>query len=225
MEALRDALGPNLTQAHKRVSAMLKAYKMNALFDNKQLRELLKHSPGRRIKAESVVGFMKAKRPPYNRPCLYAVVRPVTIRSSANRHVDFSWVKCLRNIFDKHDKSKVKRQRAIGAFRVEAERCKSMIAAHERYDVGECDACGKICKLAVDHDGKPFALIVDEFLASKGLTLEGVVLEWNGVAHGFRCRQLASEWHKWHDANATLVGLCCTCNSSKGSGGYRHKKS
>jgi len=224
MEALRDALGPNLTQAHKRVSAMLKAYKMNALFDNEQLRELLNHSPGRRVKAESVVGFMKAKRPPYNRPCLYAVVRPATIRSSANRHVDFSWVKCLRNIFDKHDKSKVKRQRAIGAFRVEAEKCQSMVDAHELYDVGACDACGKICKLAVDHDGKPFAQIVDEFLASKGLALEGVLVEWNGLGHGFRCRVLAGEWHKWHEANANLVGLCRSCNSSKGSGGYRHKK-
>ena len=221
MEALREQFGPNLTQAQKRVSAMLKAYKMNKLFENEQLLELVKHSPGRRIKADSIVGFMKAKRPPYNRPCLFAVVRS---QSDTNRSVDFSWIKCLRNIFDKHDKSKVKRQRAIGAFRVEAERCKSMVAAHERYDVGACDACGKICKLAVDHDGKPFALIVDEFLASKGLTLEGVVLEWNGVSHGFRCRVLAAEWHKWHDANATLVGLCRTCNSSKGSGGYRHKK-
>ena len=214
MSALRAQLGPNLTQAHKRVSALVKAYKLNVAFQNEELAELVKHSPGRRIK--NPTGFMKAKRPPYNRPCLFALV--------GERKVDFSWVKCLRNLYDMHDKAKVKRQRAIAAFRVEAERCKSMVAAHERYDVGGCDCCGKICKLAVDHDGKPFAQIVDEFLASKELTLEEVVLEWNGVAQGFRCRQLASGWHKWHDANATLVGLCRSCNSSKGSGGYRHKK-
>jgi hypothetical protein len=214
MEALRAALGPNLTQAHKHVAALVKSYKLNVVFENEELAELVGFSPGRRIKDPT--GFMKAKRPPYNRPCLFALV--------GDRKVDFSWVKCLRNLYDKHDKDKVKRQRAIGAFRVEAERCKSMIAAHGRYDVGSCDACDKICKLAVDHDDKPFAQIVDEFLASSGIALEDVVLEWNGVSHGFRCRQLASQWHKWHDANATLIGLCRSCNSAKGSGGYKHKK-
>jgi hypothetical protein len=214
MQALKAELGPNLTQAHKHVSALIKGCKLNILFQDDQLTELVKFSPGRKFKI--LDGFMKAKRPPFNRPCLYAVVN--------NRPTDFSWVKCLRNLYDKHDKDKAKRQRAIGAFRVEADKCRSMVLARERYDVGNCSCCDKCCKLAVDHDGKPFAQIVDEFLAHKAMALESVVVSWNGLGNEFRCRLLAAEWHAWHDANAKLIGLCRSCNSSKGSGGYRHKK-
>ena len=218
MQALREELGPNLTKAHKYVSAMLKPYKLNVLFQNEQLRNLVQYSPAKKFKQDSLVGFMKARRPPYNTACLFAVVGP------GSRTVDVSWVKCLRNLYEKHDKNKAKRQRIIRSFRTEAERCKGMQQAHERYEMGCCQSCKKLCKLAVDHDGKPFAQIVDEFLESKGMALESVVLSWNGLNHEFRCRQLATDWHAWHEEHATLIGLCQSCNSSKGSGGYRHKK-
>jgi hypothetical protein len=216
MQSLRDRLGPNLTQAHKRMSAVLKSYKLNVEFQDQELRDLVAHHPGRKIKQESLTGFLKANRAPYNRPCLFALV--------GSRTVDVSWVKCLRNLYEMHDKDKVKRQRVIGAFRAEAEHCKAMRTAHELYDIGACGACEKVCKLAVDHDGKPFAKIVDEFVEHKGMPLESVALSWTGLTHEFRCRLLAAEWHAWHDANAVLVGLCRSCNCSKGSGGYRHKK-
>ena len=216
MQALRDQLGPNLTQAHKFVSEFLKTRKLNEPFQDELLQNLVGYSPGKRWKPENLSAFIRAKRPPYNRPCLFAVV--------GGRTLDVSWVKCLRNLYEKHDKSKAKRQRAISAFRSEAERCQGMQQAHEKYDVGCCDACGKACKLAVDHDGKPFAQIVDEFLDHKGATLDSIALAWTGLSHEFRCRQLAAQWHKWHDEHAKLIGLCQSCNSSKGSGGYRHKK-
>ena len=34
----------------------------------------------------------------------------------------------------------------------------------------------------------------------------------------------ATGWRKFHDENAELKGVCHSCNCSKGSGGYRHKK-
>jgi len=216
MQALRDKLGPNLTQAHRRVSELLKVYRLNKEFQDDIILDLVSYSPAKRWKQENITGFIRAKRPPFNQPSLFALV--------GSRTVDVSWVKCLRNLYEKHDKSKAKRQRIIAAFRAEAERCKGMQAAHERFDVGGCDACGKICKLAVDHDGKPFAQIVDEFLDHKGTPLESVLLAWTGINSEFRCRQLAAQWHAWHDEHAKLTGLCQSCNSSKGSGGYRHKK-
>lgn len=86
-----------------------------------------------------------------------------------------------------------------------------------------CARCGKTCrKLVVDHDVKPFVQILDEFLKETGKSLED--LKINGSKKGFRLRKLGRAWRKFHDRNATLVGICAKCNGSLNSRGYRLTK-
>ena len=127
----------------------------------------------------------------------------------------------MRNLYGKHSKEAEARKRVIAAFRAEAFRTPLMQAAKARIGVGACSGCDVRCKLAVDHDGMPFAQIM--FLEAEGIALVDVRLEWAADDRGFRSRELAARWHAFHDERAVLVGLCRSCNSAKGSGGYRRR--
>jgi len=215
MEVLKKAFGPNLTRACKHVAAQLKTHKMNEPFQDRHLLLLLQHQPRKAINPKKVEAFVRAKRLPYNRPCLYAVVD--------GDYKDFSYVRCLRKLYGLYDAGREKRLRVLNAFRFEAFRSDGMQSAHKKIGVGICSSCQRRCKLAIDHTGKPFAQIVDEFLDSEGTVLDDVVVVWAGRAGEFRCRQLADKWCTWHDKHAKLAGLCRSCNSAKGSGGYKHR--
>jgi hypothetical protein len=217
-EQLQEAFGPNLTRATKHVAALLKKHKLNAPFHDPQLLSLLQHQPRKAIHPAKVEGFVRAKRPPYNRPCLYAVMADGEYR-------DFSYIRCLRKLYGRYDAKREKRLRVLNAFRLEAFRSKGMQSAHQKIGIGRCSSCQKRCKLAIDHSGKPFAQIVDEFIErEEGLrSLDDVAIAWAGRAGEFRCRQLATRWCAWHDQHAKLAGLCRSCNSAKGSGGYKHR--
>ena len=95
MEVLKKAFGPNLTRASKHVAAQLKTHKMNELFQDRHLLLLLQHQPRKVINPKKVEAFVRAKRPPYNRPCLYAVVD--------GDYKDFSYVRCLRKLYGLYD--------------------------------------------------------------------------------------------------------------------------
>jgi hypothetical protein len=214
-DALRALLGPNLTRATKHVAALIKKRPLNATFVDPMLASLMAHHPTRR--AGAVAGFAKARRPPFHHPCLCLVDGDGDLR-------DAGWRLCLRNLYGRHSKEAENRKRVIGAFRAEAFKTPAMQAAKNRITVGKCAGCDKRCKLAVDHDGMPFAQIMDEFLEAERLEIKDVRLEWRGDDRGFRCRALAARWHGFHDERARLVGLCRSCNSAKGSGGYRRRK-
>ena len=154
--------------------------------------------------------------PPYNRPCL-TLVRESEV-------VTVSWVQCLRNLYDLHDPGKCRRQRVIQAFRLEAFDTPSMTEARAKYQTGKCAGCDKRCKLHIDHDGKPFAQILDEFVEHKKLKLDKISVNYTAKPYMLLSRTLAAQWRVWHDEHAELLGLCRKCNSAKGSGGYRHKK-
>lgn len=98
-----------------------------------------------------------------------------------------------------------------------------MLEARLRYSRGPCPGCNKKVKLHIDHDETPFAQILDEFLKSKKLNLLRVSINYTAKPFTLLSRTLAAEWQAWHDEEATLTGLCKSCNSAKGSGGYRHK--
>lgn len=217
-EALKASLGPNMTRAKERVASMLKGHALNVRFNDPVLSALITHHPSRR-QSDKVLGFVKAKRPPYNRACLHVVVE--TAAGHANT-VDVSWIKCVQNLYGRHSKATDARQLVIKAFRNEAFKGAAMRTARERFTVGPCFECGKRCKLAIDHAGKPFAQILDEFLAPRDLTLASVPTQFRAGARVLASSVLASEWVAHHDAHCELAGLCRSCNSSKGSGGYRH---
>jgi len=215
MEMLQDAFGPNLTRACKHVATRLKKHKLNELFQDKQLLDLLQHQPRKTVNPAKVEAFVRAKRLPYNRPCLYAVVE--------GDYKGVSYIKCLRKLYGLYDAGRERRQRVLNAFRFEAFRSDGMQSAHKKIGVAVCSSCQRRCKLAIDHSGKPFAQIVDEFLEHEGMALCDVVVSWAERASEFRCRQLGGRWCAWHDEHAKLTGLCRSCNSAKGSGGYKHR--
>ena len=209
-------LGPNMTQARKAVAAALAKRPEEKPFQCPMLRGLLAFHQGRRFKTDLVRSFIKSKRPPYYRPCLYVLL-------DRDASIQMSWLKCVRGLYGKYDKAAERRKRVLGVFRHEAAEGPMMSKARDKYRVGACAQCEKMCKLAIDHAGKPFAMIVDEFLAARGLALDTIPVTFGKQTGQFRSRLTAREWVEYHDANADLVGLCRSCNSAKGSGGYRHK--
>jgi 5-methylcytosine-specific restriction endonuclease McrA len=146
---------------------------------------------------------------------------------------DVSWLKAVRNLYGRHDKAADCGRKAIAAFRNEAHYTPKMRAARAAYTVGTCAECRQRRKLAIDHTGKPFAQILDEFIRAQRAadplgtlaqvsSMGAIPLAWSNGAHVLADRILSQRWRDWHEANAQLVGVCRRCNSSKGSGGYRY---
>ena len=211
MAALKEALGCNLTQAHRHLSKLLKTHRLGVPFKDPTLKTLLSHHPSKKFGTHD--SFVMAKRPPYNRPCLFSLSRE-------QRMVDVSWVKCLKKLYG-HSTDDTK-SKVLMAFRNEAFRSEGMQRARQQIGVGRCGGCDKVCKLVIDHSGKPFAQIVDEFLEARGLKLSVISLKYCRSLNLFKDQKLAAAWHAWHDEHAKLEGLCRRCNCSKGSSGYRH---
>lgn len=134
-----------------------------------------------------------------------------------------SWLNCLRNLYGKFDNTKNRRKMIISAFRMELTlHSKLLEAAKTRFSVGACATCQKEVKLHIDHDVKSFAQILDEFMIHIGKKIVDVKLNYTRNPVRLRCKRTAREWVDWHDQHATLIGLCRTCNSSKGSSGYKY---
>ena len=213
---MRAKLGASMAAARRHVAALIKVHKLNEPFKSKDLLALMEFQPTKRAKPSEIKGFIKSKRPPYNRPCLYCIVQN-------DRLVDVSWVKAIRNLYGKLDKDTETRKRVVGAFRNEAFKGDMMRAARAEFTVGKCAECDKRCKLAIDHLGKPFAQILDEFLIKQKLALGSVEVKWREGVSCLQSHELSDKWRQFHDDNAILIGLCKKCNSSKGSSGYRSK--
>lgn len=223
---LRSELGATMAAARRRVLAILKPHRLNSRFESEPLLRLMAHQPSpRRVKPESIQAFVRAKRPPHNNVCLFAVLVDGGV-------TDVSWLRAVRNLYGKHDRDADDAKRVIAAFRNEAHLAPLMQAARAAYTVGPCGDCGQRRKLAIDHAGAPFAQILDEFLRAQraderssiaGVGAMGAIpVAWSNGAHILGDRILSRQWREWHDERAQLVGLCRRCNCAKGSGGYRY---
>ena len=220
-EDLRARLGPSMAQAQRVIRAETKPHHLNSVFESDLLMELVRFQPTKRIRPDRVVGFVRARRSPHNNVCLFAV-------DGDGVRVDVSVARSVRNLYGKHDAAAEKRKRVVSAFRNETFFSPMMQAA--RADKGGrerrkmmCEGCGRSRHLALDHDGKPFAQILDEFVAHQRMgSFDRIGLAWSNGSYTLRSRAMAKKWREWHDSSARIVGLCIKCNSSKGSGGYRH---
>jgi hypothetical protein len=211
---LKDVFGSCFSRARVYVSEFLKSKASDVPFQHPELRELMLYHPGRKVK--DFVYFSKKAMPPYNKACL-TVMMP-------DRHVHVvSWVHCLQKLYGKSNPERNRKARALQAFREEISLSPKMVEARDKYGQGQCQVCKKKAKLDIDHDVKPFAMLLDEFLEEKSLSLTKVTLDFRSRPLTLMSRKLASQWVDYHDENATLIGLCKACNCSKGSGGYRHK--
>lgn len=88
----------------------------------------------------------------------------------------------------------------------------------------ECLVTGRLlrrgARVDVDHHGKPFAQIADEWIAHNMITYADIVL--SGPPSGKRMKDdvLWLSWKEWHREHARLAVVCSTANRSKGAAGY-----
>jgi len=204
-------LGKTKTAARRTVSAYLKTMPLDVRVHDPKLLGLCQFHPTRKF-PPSDVAFVLSACPPYYTKALYVEARSGGL-------VDFSWIKCIENLYGKYTKAKDARANTLSALRNEAFQSGAIQAA--RKGLGTvCARCGTGCrKLVVDHDVKPFVQILDEFLERNGIALAD--LKVRGSKDGFRLRSMGRQWRAFHDENATLVGLCPRCNGSLNSRGYR----
>ncbi len=204
---LSDWLGKSMTAGIRVVSAYVGSRPVDEIFSDAKLEALVRHHPGKRV--DSPTSFTLSARPPYFTKALYV------------NGVDFSLRKCVANFFGKHNKERTVRHRALNALRNEAFRSEKMQAARKTLG-NKCAECGNGCrKLVVDHTGKSFMQIADEFVRGKGTTVSAL-----GVRYAKGTYHLLSggkSWRDFHDAQAELVGVCAGCNLRLGSRGYRSK--
>ena len=206
-------LGKSRASARRVVSGYIKTVPEEVrLTEHALLQTLAQHHPSRRFPANAV--FVLRRCPPYFRPALY-------VEAKTGGYVDFSWIKCIENLYGKYSKERVTRDNTLSALRNEAFQSDAMQEA--RAGLGRvCARCETRCRqLVLDHAEKPFAQIVDEFLSEQGIGLMDLKIR-GSRADGFHLRELGRAWRRFHDEHATLVGLCAKCNGSLGSRGYRH---
>ena len=212
---LVEWLGKTKTSARRVMSAYLKTVTEGVrLEDNARLQALSQFHPNRRFPLNAV--FVLRRCEPYFTLALYVEAR-------SGGFIDFSWVKCVDNLYGGYDRERVRRDNTYNALRNEAFNSDAMQEA--RGNLGSvCAHCKTRCqKLVVDHAEKPFAQIVDEFLASREMALEDLKI-CGSRTDGFRLMKLGKALRKFHDENAVLEGLCAKCNCSLGSRGYRRTK-
>jgi hypothetical protein len=88
----------------------------------------------------------------------------------------------------------------------------------------ECHVTGKQLRpgmrVDIDHLGKPFVQIADEWVASLDLTYCDFVLVGPPNLKRFKDRALNDSWPIYHEDHARLIAVCAAANRSKGSGDY-----
>ena len=212
-------LGKTKTAAHRVVAQHLEQYHLDIRFTDKALSALVKFHPTRKFTKTSGFTFALCARPPYYTKSLY-------VEALTGGLIDVSWKKCVENLYGGYNADRENKAKRLQALRNDAFKSAKSQEAHEMYgNGGECCVCKKDnSHLDIDHDGKPFALIVDEFLVLMRLELGDLQIEYRNNAYQLRQRAVKKAWRKFHDEHAVLKGVCHTCNCSKGSGGYRHGK-
>ncbi len=88
----------------------------------------------------------------------------------------------------------------------------------------ECIVTGKLLRKGVrvdiDHYGKPFAQIADEWVQHNMLTYCDIVLCGPPTGKRIKDDALWSSWKVWHREHARLAVVCAKANRSKGAAGY-----
>ena len=210
-------LGKSKTAARRTMQAHLQTLAINTHFSDARLEALVQFHPSRSFPRSNVV-FVFCARPPYFTKSLFVESR------AGGGLVDCSWVKCIENLYGKYSAEKQKKTRVMNAFRNEAFLSAKMQAVREKLG-NRCARCEQECrKLVVDHAGKPFVQILDEFIAAQGVSdIESVRVRYTKGSFRLRARAVSKAWRAFHDAEADLTGLCAKCNCSLGARGYKRK--
>jgi hypothetical protein len=75
-------------------------------------------------------------------------------------------------------------------------------------------------RVDIDHLGKPFVQIADEWIASLDLTYCALALVGPPNLKRFKDKALNHAWSLYHEDHARLIAVCAAANRSKGASGY-----
>jgi len=88
----------------------------------------------------------------------------------------------------------------------------------------ECHVTGKQLRpgmrVDIDHLGKPFVQIADEWVDSLGLTYCDLALVGPPNLKRFKEAKYSDAWPMFHEDQARLIAVCAAANRSKGASGY-----
>jgi hypothetical protein len=88
----------------------------------------------------------------------------------------------------------------------------------------ECLVTGRLLRkgvrVDVDHHGKPFAQLADEWVNHNMLTYADIVLCGPPTGKRIKDDALWQSWKEWHLEHARLAVVCAKANRSKGAAGY-----
>jgi len=88
----------------------------------------------------------------------------------------------------------------------------------------ECLVTGRLLRkgtrVDIDHFGKPFAQLADEWVQNNMLTYADIALEGPPTAKKMKDPILWESWKQWHLEHARLALVCAKANRQKGAAGY-----
>jgi hypothetical protein len=88
----------------------------------------------------------------------------------------------------------------------------------------ECHVTGKSLRpgmrVDIDHLGKPFVQLADEWVNSLGITYCDLTLCGPPNLKRFKEAKYNDAWQIFHEDNARLIAVCAAANRSKGASGY-----
>jgi hypothetical protein len=72
----------------------------------------------------------------------------------------------------------------------------------------------------IDHLGRPFMQLADEWIETLGKTYCDLALVGPPNLKKFKDKALNEAWKLYHEDHARLIAICAAANRSKGSGDY-----
>jgi hypothetical protein len=213
-----------MTRANKYIGCILKKFDEGEVIEDRNILELVKYHPTKRINIDNVEWFKMKNRPPFNKLALFYKY------TDSEREDDIAWKKCVRNLYGKYNRDKEYVNDVKAAFRNE-----SHIGSKKQYYIdntwhngdrftGKCDECKLVFqspRITTDHYPIPYKKIFETFVKQNSIELcEVDVLENEKFELRLKDEAFADIWRTYHDNEAEYRLACTSCNSHFGSYGY-----
>lgn len=200
----------NFTNGRKQLTNIINTTQINKQFRNQLLENLLTYHPNRTIKE---IEYLIVKiRMPYKTRSLYI--------KEKNKDVDdISYVLSIKNLFNKYDRNKERKDNIIKAFRnaINDGKRKDFIIQNGIYC---CELCKNTNNLHIDHYEIPFKKIFNDYVNIKKLKLENLKLDYENNDYVLRNKKIKNDFVIYHDNIVKYRVLCRKCNCGFGSYGF-----
>ena len=213
----------NMTNGTKIVTALLKTIELNIPFQNEDLKLLLTNHPDEDKDAKNIE-YLIVKLNIYKD-------RELHIKTLKHEENSISYKLCLRHLFGntKVSQEETHRKNILQSFRNEINDTKRLDFYNDSKDISTCVICNIHGQMEIDHVGKCFQQIADEFISINNLKYDNMKYIYSGKEFGnnwyvtLQDYEIKQNWIKYHDENANFRLLCMRCNGSIGSSGYKRQ--